>query len=96
MTTRRILGVVVTWIGFESLIDTRWSGVYFEAPWVAPTTIFLAQEHIEELAPARAILWSTVGDVLFVVPLYPQLLLLLSDGIPESSNVIKDLISDNL
>ena len=36
MTITRLFGVVVTWIGFESHIDTRWSGVYFEAPWVTP------------------------------------------------------------
>ena len=63
---------------------------------MTPTTIFLAQEHVKELAPARVILSATVGDVLFVFPLYPQLMLLVSDGIPESSNEIKDPLSNNL
>ena len=37
-----------------------------------------------------------VGDVLFVFPLYPQLMLLVSDGIPDSSNEIKDPLSNKL
>ena len=36
------------------------------------------------------------GDVLFIFPLYPQLILLVSDSIPDSSNEIKDPLLNKL